>query len=54
MSFFFTSGLHGLVTARHIMLIFISLQVEILQLENALNAARSRLGEMRKISYQEE
>ncbi|EFX04935.1 cytoskeleton assembly control protein [Grosmannia clavigera kw1407] len=29
-------------------------QVEILQLENALSAARSRLGEMRKISYQEE
>lgn len=29
-------------------------QVEILQLENALNAARSRLGEMRKISYQED
>ncbi|KAI1328169.1 ANTH domain-containing protein [Xylariaceae sp. FL0255] len=29
-------------------------QVEILQLENALNAARHRLGEMRKISYQEE
>jgi len=28
-------------------------QVEILQLENNLNAARSRLGEMRKISYQE-
>lgn len=31
-----------------------SLQVEILQLENALSAARHRLGEMRKISYQEE
>lgn len=30
------------------------LQVEILQLENALSSARSRLGEMRKISYQEE
>jgi len=30
------------------------LQVEILQLENALSAARIRLGEMRKISYQEE
>ncbi|KAK7917053.1 hypothetical protein PG985_010661 [Apiospora marii] len=29
-------------------------QVEILQLENSLNAARQRLGEMRKISYQEE
>ncbi|KAF3768419.1 ANTH-domain-containing protein [Cryphonectria parasitica EP155] len=29
-------------------------QVEILQLENALGAARHRLGEMRKISYQEE
>ncbi|KAK4200254.1 ANTH domain-containing protein [Triangularia verruculosa] len=29
-------------------------QVEILQLENALNAARQRLGEMRKISYQED
>ncbi|KAJ9155403.1 Endocytosis protein end4 [Pleurostoma richardsiae] len=29
-------------------------QVEILQLENALSAARQRLGEMRKISYQEE
>ncbi|KAI5290440.1 sla2 Src-like adaptor 2 [Ascosphaera aggregata] len=29
-------------------------QVEILQLENALAQARSRLGEMRKISYQEE
>jgi hypothetical protein len=29
-------------------------QVEILQLENSLSAARSRLGEMRKISYQEE
>lgn len=28
-------------------------QVEILQLENALGAARHRLGEMRKISYQE-
>ncbi|KAK3944014.1 endocytosis protein end4 [Diplogelasinospora grovesii] len=28
-------------------------QVEILQLENALSAARQRLGEMRKISYQE-
>ena len=28
-------------------------QVEILQLENNLNAARARLGEMRKISYQE-
>lgn len=31
-----------------------SLQVEILQLENSLSAARHRLGEMRKISYQEE
>jgi hypothetical protein len=30
------------------------MQVEILQLENALSAARHRLGEMRKISYQEE
>lgn len=30
------------------------LQVEILQLENALAAARNRLGEMRKISYQED
>ncbi|KAL1963805.1 hypothetical protein VTN77DRAFT_7871 [Rasamsonia byssochlamydoides] len=29
-------------------------QVEILQLENALARARTRLGEMRKISYQEE
>ncbi|CAK3790716.1 SLA2 Src like adaptor 2 [Lecanosticta acicola] len=29
-------------------------QVEILQLENALGAARHRLGEMRKLSYQEE
>ncbi|KXT04234.1 hypothetical protein AC579_8341 [Pseudocercospora musae] len=29
-------------------------QVEILQLENALSAARHRLGEMRKLSYQEE
>ncbi|KAK5144284.1 hypothetical protein LTR04_001622 [Oleoguttula sp. CCFEE 6159] len=29
-------------------------QVEILQLENNLNQARQRLGEMRKISYQEE
>ncbi|KAL2161163.1 hypothetical protein VTH06DRAFT_8382 [Thermothelomyces fergusii] len=29
-------------------------QVEILQLENALAAARQRLGEMRKISYREE
>lgn len=29
-------------------------QVEILQLENQLNAARSRLGEMRKLSYLEE
>ncbi|PSS03266.1 ANTH domain-domain-containing protein [Coniella lustricola] len=29
-------------------------QVEILQLENALGAARRRLGEMRKISYQED
>ncbi|KAL2172580.1 hypothetical protein VTG60DRAFT_4699 [Thermothelomyces hinnuleus] len=29
-------------------------QVEILQLENALSAARQRLGEMRKISYREE
>ncbi|KAL6409908.1 Endocytosis protein-like protein [Ilyonectria robusta] len=29
-------------------------QVEILQLENSLSAARHRLGEMRKISYQEE
>ncbi|KAL7621570.1 sla2 Src-like adaptor 2 [Parahypoxylon ruwenzoriense] len=29
-------------------------QVEILQLENALTAARHRLGEMRKISYQED
>ncbi|KAK0703418.1 ANTH domain-containing protein [Lasiosphaeria miniovina] len=28
-------------------------QVEILKLENSLNAARHRLGEMRKISYQE-
>lgn len=28
-------------------------QVEILQLENNLAAARQRLGEMRKISYQE-
>lgn len=32
----------------------VGLQVEILQLENALSSARSRLGEMRKISYQEE
>lgn len=30
------------------------LQVEILQLENSLARARTRLGEMRKISYQEE
>ncbi|KAI8623379.1 ANTH domain-containing protein [Xylariaceae sp. FL1651] len=29
-------------------------QVEILQLENALSSARHRLGEMRKISYQED
>ncbi|KAF2724751.1 SLA2 Src like adaptor 2 [Polychaeton citri CBS 116435] len=29
-------------------------QVEILQLENALSAARHRLGEMRKLSYQED
>ncbi|TGJ81813.1 hypothetical protein E0Z10_g6934 [Xylaria hypoxylon] len=29
-------------------------QVEILQLENSLSSARHRLGEMRKISYQEE
>ncbi|TRX94024.1 hypothetical protein FHL15_005102 [Xylaria flabelliformis] len=29
-------------------------QVEILQLENSLSAARHRLGEMRKISYQED
>ncbi|EGP82519.1 unnamed protein product [Zymoseptoria tritici ST99CH_1A5] len=29
-------------------------QVEILQLENSLSAARHRLGEMRKLSYQEE
>ena len=36
------------------MCFFISLQVEILQLENALSAARHRLGEMRKISYQED
>lgn len=31
-----------------------ALQVEILQLENNLAQARQRLGEMRKISYQEE
>jgi chromosome segregation ATPase len=31
----------------------ISVQVEILQLENQLAAARTRLGEMRKVSYQE-
>ena len=30
------------------------LQVEILQLENSLSQARQRLGEMRKISYQED
>lgn len=29
-------------------------QVEILKLENSLASARHRLGEMRKISYQEE
>jgi hypothetical protein len=29
-------------------------QVEILKLENSLNAARRQLGEMRKLSYQEE
>jgi len=29
-------------------------QVEILQLRNALDAAQSRLGEMRKISYRED
>jgi hypothetical protein len=29
-------------------------QVEILKLENALNSARRQLGEMRKLSYQEE
>lgn len=29
-------------------------QVEILQLENSLGRARQRLGEMRKISYQED
>jgi hypothetical protein len=29
-------------------------QVEILQLENSLARARQRLGEMRKISYQED
>lgn len=33
---------------------FCAPQVEILQLENSLNAARHRLGEMRKISYQED
>ena len=32
----------------------ILLQVKILQLENDLAQARQRLGEMRKISYQEE
>lgn len=30
------------------------MQVEILQLENNLARARTRLGEMRKISYQED
>jgi huntingtin-interacting protein 1-related protein len=30
-----------------------AIQVEILQLENNLAAARQRLGEMRKVSYQE-
>ena len=29
-------------------------QVEILKLENALSSARTRLGEMRKLSYQDE
>jgi hypothetical protein len=29
-------------------------QVEILQLENSLSSARHRLGEMRKLAYQEE
>lgn len=29
-------------------------KVQILQLENALSSARHELGEMRKISYQEE
>lgn len=33
--------------------VFVSQQVEILQLENNLAAARKRLGEMRKISYLE-
>lgn len=33
---------------------WIGTQVEILQLENALSSARHRLGEMRKLSYQEE
>ena len=35
-------------------IVLISWQVEILQLENNLAQARQRLGEMRKISYQEE
>jgi hypothetical protein len=33
---------------------WVTRQVEILKLENSLAAARHRLGEMRKISYQEE
>lgn len=32
----------------------IHVQVEILQLRNALEAAQARLGEMRKISYRED
>jgi huntingtin-interacting protein 1-related protein len=41
-------------TTKNILRLTARTQVEILQLENALSQARTRLGEMRKISYQEE
>jgi hypothetical protein len=37
-----------------VLIVCLLLQVEIVQLENALSAARHRLGEMRKVSYQDE
>lgn len=42
-----------IIRLRMVANVFVSQQVEILQLENNLAAARKRLGEMRKISYLE-
>ncbi|CAL5866537.1 uncharacterized protein PFLUO_LOCUS746 [Penicillium psychrofluorescens] len=47
-------SIYGVVQDQLTNLFLLVLQVEILQLENNLARARTRLGEMRKISYQED